>query len=180
MTRWSFSKNCLFFEQRRLKGSSPKEVVSIVASRGDLQVGGRIFSVSNNLCFVDLGDVSSLPHIGFGVKAVRLDDNIVFHPETGECEGPVIGKVTPDGNYLCPVKTQNRSWDQKNHGEFSVEEGDLLISKDQGSVAALVMGQTRRNGGFRDCEQLRPIHWSTDSEPSDSQSISPQAIHINE
>ena len=171
-------KGCLLFEQQ--KGWSPDEVVGIVASRGDLQVAGRVFSVSNNLCFVELGDVSSHPHIGFGVNTIKLNDNIVFHPKTGDCEGPVIGKVTPDGNYLCPVKTQNRSWNQKQHDEFSVEEGDLLISQDQGSVAALVRGQTRWGGAFRDCEQLRPMHWSTEGEGNGSQSTSPQAIHINE
>ena len=173
-------KNCLFFEQRRLKGSSPKEVVSIVASRGDLQVDGRIFSVSNNLCFVDLGDVSSHPHIGFGVKAIKLNDNIVFHLKTGGCEGPVMGMVEANGGFRCPEKTQNRTFPEKVLHDFSVDEGDILISKGQGSVSAIVGKPTQFGSGFRDCKQLRPIHWSIEGERSDSQSSSPHHTRTNE
>ena len=166
--------NCrLFFEQSQLDGISPEDVSSIAASRGDLEVEGFICITYDNLCFVDIGDVSQHPHIDFGVETINLNGILVFNPKTGSCEGPVSGKVEADGNFLFPVKTETRTTYQHWKGDHSVYEGCLLLSKDQGAVAAIVRERASFLGAWRKCEILHPINLTGDGKSGNSGKSNP-------
>ena len=144
----------LLFERSWLKNADLEDIVSIMASRDDVQIWGKAYAGSGELLFVNLGDVSRHPHISFGVERMNLDNNLVFYPKDGSISGNPVPCYGSGSKISCSVKTEARTFFGKWRGDYSVNKGCFLISNTQGSITAIVRGEPSR--GRRECAVLHP------------------------
>ena len=153
-------RNLLFFERSWLADSPLEDIVSIEASHEDERISGKVLEGPGTLLFVNLNDVSKRPHIGFGVEKMNLDNNLVFYPKSGTISGNPVPCFASNGKFTCSSKTEARKGYQWIKGDYSVFEGCFLISKVNGSITAIVRGDSTV-ATYRDCEVQHPISVSS-------------------